>query len=122
MCSNTETKYRNKRVDDVSEQTIKLQRIKRRVEATDTDLSGSVFTDVSLAGTVFKDVNLAGATIDDASLSSLRVQNVNLSGLRISQANLTGASIVDCLTSGMTIGGIAVADLMAAYRTANRLG
>jgi hypothetical protein len=32
-----------------TEQTIKLQRIKQRVEATDTNMSGSAFTDIAVA-------------------------------------------------------------------------
>ncbi len=89
-------------------QTIKLENMKQRIDATDTDMSGSAFTDVSLSGARFSDVNLAAVIINDA----------NLSGLRISNANLTGASIVESLTDGMTIDGIAVSDLMTAYRAA----
>jgi uncharacterized protein YjbI with pentapeptide repeats len=59
-----------------TEQAIKLERIKRRVEAADADLSGSTFTDV----------------------------------------NLAGAAIVQCATDGMTINGIALSDLLAAYQ------
>ena len=88
--------------------TMKLEQTKQRVEAKDADMSGSMFTNVNLKGAVFKDVNLAEATIHDA----------NLSGLRISQADLSGASIVESLTDGMTINGIALADLLAAYETA----
>ena len=102
-----------------SEQTIKLHQIKRQIEAVDTDISGSTFTDVKLSGAVFKNVNLAQAAIIDANMSGWSVRNANLSGLRISQADLTNASIVESLTSGMTIDGILVADLMAAYRLAH---
>jgi uncharacterized protein YjbI with pentapeptide repeats len=101
-----------------TEQTIKLQRTKQRVEATDTDMSGSTFTDVNLSGATFNDSNLAGTTIKDANLSGWCVQNVNLSGLRINNANLTDASIVESSTAGMTIDGITVADLMTTYRAA----
>lgn len=52
-------------------------------------------------------------------MSSLLVQNAKLSGLVIRQADLTGASIVESMTDGMTIDGISVADLMAAYRAAH---
>jgi len=91
-----------------TEQTLKLERTKQRVQGTDVDMSGSTFTDVNLSAATFEDVNLAGTSITDA----------NLSGVRIQQANLTGASVVDSLTDGMTIEGIAVADLIAAYRAA----
>jgi uncharacterized protein YjbI with pentapeptide repeats len=85
---------------------LKLTNIKRPIDAVDADLSGSTFTDVRLSGAKFNDVNLMGCAISHA----------NLSGLRISNANLAGASIVDSATNGMTIDGIAVSDLLAAYR------
>jgi catechol 2,3-dioxygenase-like lactoylglutathione lyase family enzyme len=73
-----------------------------------------------LSGSTFCDVNLSGATFDDVSLAGAKMTDVNLSGLGISNANLTGASLLDCRTDGMTINGIAVADLMAAYRSSRR--
>lgn len=101
-------------------QTIKLEQVKQRIDAKDSDMSGSSFTDVSLIGARFNDVNLAGATINDANMSDWRVQNVNLTRLQINcNADLTGASIAESVTDGMTIDGIPVADLLAAYRTAH---
>jgi uncharacterized protein YjbI with pentapeptide repeats len=88
---------------------MKLERTKQRVEASDVDMSGSTFNDVNLAGSAFNDVNLAGTTIHDA----------NLSRVRISKADLRDASIIDSQTDGMTINGIAIADLLAAYRAAH---
>jgi uncharacterized protein YjbI with pentapeptide repeats len=61
-------------------------------------------------------VNFAGARFEDANLSGWSVRNANFAGLRISNADLRGTSIVDSLTAGMTIDGISVAELMAAYR------
>lgn len=78
----------------------------RRVDANDSDMSGSTFINVNLASAVFDDVNLTGTTLN----------NVNLSGLRISYANLKGASIVQSLTDGMTINGISVTELLACYQ------
>jgi uncharacterized protein YjbI with pentapeptide repeats len=89
--------------------TLNLTNIKQRIEADDADLSGSTFTNVRLFRAKFHDVNLAEGAIS----------NANLSGLRISNANLAGASIVDSATNGMTINGIAVSDLLAAYRLAD---
>jgi uncharacterized protein YjbI with pentapeptide repeats len=99
-------------------QIMTLNQVRRRIEATDADMSESTFTNVSLAGAEFHDVNLTRATIQNADLSGSKVRDVNLSSVRITQANLTGASIAECLTEGMTINGIAVTDLMAAYRAA----
>jgi uncharacterized protein YjbI with pentapeptide repeats len=98
-----------------AEDTIMLSGTKRLVQAEDADLSGSSFTDVDLSRATFNDVNFAGARFQDANLSGWSVRNANFSGLRISKADLRGASFVDCLTAGMTIEGIAVNELMAAY-------
>jgi uncharacterized protein YjbI with pentapeptide repeats len=123
-------------------ETIKLERTKQRLEATDTNMSESTFTNVSLAGATFNDVNLsnatfrnvklAGATINEVDLSNATFHNVklagavihdvNLSGVQIHQADLRGASIRESLTDAMTIDGIAVADLFAAYRAVHGKG
>jgi hypothetical protein len=42
-----------------------------------------------------------------------------MKGAQIRSADLRGASIAHCLTEGMTIDGIAIEELMAAYRKAN---
>jgi uncharacterized protein YjbI with pentapeptide repeats len=98
-----------------AEETIMLSGTKRLVQAEDADLSGSSFTDVDLSRATFNDVNFAGARFEDANLSGWSVRNANFSGLKISKADMRGASFVDCLTAGMTIEGISVAELMAAY-------
>jgi hypothetical protein len=49
-------------------------------------------------------------------MSGWRVNNVNLSGLKLTKANLAGASISDGRYDGMTIDGIEVTELLAAYR------
>jgi len=73
----------------------KLNHCRQQIEALDADLSGSIFNDVNFAGT--------------------SITNANLSNLRITDANLTGAIFEDCNTTGMTINGILVSDLQAAY-------
>jgi hypothetical protein len=99
-----------------AEETIEVNGAKRLVKAERADLSGSSFTDVNLSGASFKNMNFAGALFEDANLSGWSVRNANFAGLKINNADLRGASIVDSLTTGMTIDGIAVTDLMAAYR------
>jgi uncharacterized protein YjbI with pentapeptide repeats len=79
-------------------ETIELKQTRRRVDALDADMSGSSFVNVNLSSATFRDVNLSGATLRDI--------------------NLSGVSIVDCRTDGMTIEGVAVEDLLAAYRAA----
>jgi uncharacterized protein YjbI with pentapeptide repeats len=80
----------------------------QQIVAVDADLSGSTFTDVNLANAKFDNVTLARATI----------HNANLADLRISNADLRGASISQSTMKGMTIDGIDVAELLAAYRAA----
>jgi uncharacterized protein YjbI with pentapeptide repeats len=99
-----------------AEETIQLSGTKRLVLAEDADLSGSRFSDVDLSRTTFNNVNFASARFEDANLSGWSVRNANFSGLSIRKADLRSASIVDCLTAGMTIDGIPVAELMAAWR------
>ena len=82
----------------------------------DVNMSGSVIGNVNLAGCAFKQVNMSGAAIEDANLSGWKVCDVNFAGLRIVQANLQGASIKDSRLDGMTINGILVTDLLAAYQ------
>ncbi len=127
--------------------TMELKHVQQQIEALDADLSGSTFNDVKLAGAAFvkvnlsgstfnnvrlegativdvnlsnatfDDVNLAGAQIHNANLSGWRVQDVNLARLQVTNADLRGATFTDCLTEGMAIDGIQVADLLAAYRS-----
>jgi uncharacterized protein YjbI with pentapeptide repeats len=49
-------------------------------------------------------------------MSGWTVHDVNLSGLRIDKANLAGAAIVNSRLQGMTIDGIEVTDLLAAWK------
>jgi len=70
----------SRRMDMDTRRTIQLERVRKRMEASDADLSGSTFMNVSLAGAEFKGVNLAEATVENANLSKLRISNANLSG------------------------------------------
>jgi uncharacterized protein YjbI with pentapeptide repeats len=78
------------------------------IDATHADLSGSQFQDVRLRDVVVRNADLSRAVFED----------VNLSGLRVTNANLRGAVLTDCAVEGMTIEGVAVSDMMAAYRAA----
>ena len=105
---------------------MKLHRIKECLSVSDSDISGSVYDDVNmsgstvgnvnLAGCTFKNVNMSGATFEDANLSGWKLTDVNLAGLKIAKANLAGASIMEGRMEGMTIEGVLVSDLLAAYR------
>jgi uncharacterized protein YjbI with pentapeptide repeats len=69
-------------------------------------LTGSTFTDVCLGEAKFEDVNLAGATF----------HNINLAGARFEDVTLKGAAIINANVEGMTIEGVLVSELFAAYR------
>ncbi len=99
-----------------ADDTILIQDAKRLLKAEDADLTGSSFTDVNLSRSTFQNVHFVGAQFEDANLSGWSILNANLAGLKIKNADMRGASIAGSLTAGMTIDGIPVADLMAAYR------
>jgi uncharacterized protein YjbI with pentapeptide repeats len=100
-------------------ETMHLAKVNAPIEARICNLKGSKFLDVNLGEAVFDDVNLAGATIKNVNLSELRLEDANMKGAQIRSADLRGASIAHCLTEGMTIDGVAVSEMMAAYRKAN---
>jgi uncharacterized protein YjbI with pentapeptide repeats len=100
-------------------QILNLNHVKQRIEATQCNFADSTFHDVNLANATFDDVNLSKSQFSNVNLSNIQVRNANMSGVKIQDADLRGASIAHCLTDGMTIGGISVADLLAAYRAAN---
>ena len=91
-------------------ETVKIHEARHRLDAAKSDLSGSVFIDV----------NLSGASFDDVNMSGWRVHNVNLSGLHLANANLAGAAITDSRLDGMTIDGIPVTEMLAAFNTAQK--
>lgn len=79
---------------------------KQRLSVKGSDISGSLFDDV----------NASGATLHNVNMSGWHVDYVNLAGLRLTKANLAGASISDSRYDGMTIDGIEVTELLAAYK------
>ncbi|MBV9076440.1 MAG: pentapeptide repeat-containing protein [Methylobacteriaceae bacterium] len=92
---------------------MKLNKVVDRLEVQASDLSGSEF----------RDVNISGASFDDANMSGWIVTNANLAGLRVTNANLAGVRLSACRNVGtMTIDGISVADLLAAYERGRESG
>src|SRR5262245_1265564 len=108
---------------------MKIHQEKHRLQVTDSDLSGSVYDDMNLSGSSYENVNmsggtyhnvnLSGSTFDDLNMLGWHVHHVNLSGLKIDRANLAGASIVNSRLDGMTIDGIEVTELLAAWKAKN---
>src|SRR5687767_4140177 len=76
-----------------------------KLAVSNADLSDSHFTDVSLHAAHFTDVNLSKATFTDIDLSDSKFRDVNFSNVAID----------DCNVTGMTIRGVLVTDLFAAY-------
>jgi uncharacterized protein YjbI with pentapeptide repeats len=95
---------------------MQLNEARERFEVTKCDLSGSTFSEVNLSGSTYENINLSGASFDNVNLSGWRLHNVNFAGARIGHANLSGVTIADSRLDGMTIDGIAVTDLLAAYK------
>jgi uncharacterized protein YjbI with pentapeptide repeats len=63
------------------------------------------------------DVNLAGASFNNVNLAQARFTDINFAGALFDNINFTDAAIgKHCNFAGMTIAGIAVEELLAAYR------
>jgi hypothetical protein len=64
------------------------------------------------------DVNLAGASFNNVSLAQARFTDINLSGSFFDNIDFTNAAVAkNCNFTGMSIAGIAVSELLAAYRS-----
>ena len=86
------------------------------IEHTKCNLSGSKFDDVNLQGTLFNNINLSESTFTDINLTGTQVENVNASNVTFHCVKFEGAAIDRCLLDGMTIDGVLVTDLIAAYK------
>ena len=117
MCSLAKCSGRVFKPSDVEDKKMELFEQRERLDVKNSDLSGSLFFNVTLSGSTFKNINISGASFEDANMSGWRLNDVNLSGMRLANANLEGVMITDSLVDGMTINGVAVTDLLAAYRT-----
>ncbi len=73
----------------------------------DADLSNAAFRDVSLKDAVFENANMAGARFADINLAGARFDNISLADVEITR---------NCNFKGMTIAGVSVEELFAAYR------
>lgn len=63
------------------------------------------------------DMNLSGATFNNVNMSRARFTDIDLSASFFDNINFTNATVgKNCNFSGMTIAGIPVGDLLAAYR------
>jgi catechol 2,3-dioxygenase-like lactoylglutathione lyase family enzyme len=83
-----------------------LFNVQEPVSVQGADIAKSSFVNAKLAQCRFDDVDLQGTTFT----------NVNLSGVALTNVNLTGASIANANLTRMTVNGIAIDDMMRAYR------
>ena len=112
--------------------------------AEHANIAGSRFHDVNLAQAEFDDVNMTKVRFHNINMSDITVSAVQMGGARfkhiglppgskekqrplsfeeadlngttISRCDLSNVKIESCKVEGMTIDGIAVTDLLAAYR------
>ena len=112
--------------------------------AENANLAGSTFHDVNLSDAVFDDVNMSRVRFHNINLSDIDVSAVqmggahfkhfglppgsrgkqrpitfeegDLAGSTIARCDLSNLRIEECQLEGMTIDGIAVTELLAAYR------
>ncbi len=106
-------------------------------EFEDLDMSESRFADINLSEATFHDINLTESTFSAVDLDgalfthigpptpepwntsmgcAIRFEEAALTGSSFVRVNLGNVRLVDCLVEGMTIDGIPVTELIAAYR------
>ena len=73
--------------------------------ARNANIRESEFDDVNLEGSTFHNVNLRSTRFEDINLADAVFENINFRNAKLSKANY----------AGMTIDGILVEDLLAAY-------
>ena len=66
-----------------------------------------------------ENVNIAGAKFDDVNMESAVFNNIKLAGARFTDINFSNASIDHANLTGMTINGLLVTDLLAAYKASH---
>lgn len=95
------------------------------------DMRNTRFDGVNLAGAYFfavltdarfTDTNLARADFDDVNLSGARLHNINLSEASFDNLNLSNCAITNANLEGMTIDGVLVSDLFAAWKASRSHG
>ena len=82
-------------------------------------LENAKFTDSNLTACVFDDVNLGNSRFENVNLSDTSFNNLNMAGASFSNLNLSDAVITDANLKGMTINGVLVSDLFAAFEKNN---
>lgn len=68
-----------------------------------------------MTGAKFNDVNDEGLGFDSANLTGTSFTDVNLSGAQIGNANLSGPANINANIADMTLDGIPLSEMVAAY-------
>ena len=89
-----------------------------QIDSRDADLSHSRFKRVAMLKAAIDDANMSELAVTNVTMKGAKWANVDMSGLSIVDANLLGASISASNLEGMTIDGVLVTKMMAAYRAA----
>jgi len=86
------------------------------------NLSDTAITDATMTDAAFRDTNLSGARFNDVDLSKAHIRDTDFSGGSFSDLNLSNTAITDSKLDGMTIDGILVTELFAAYEASKAVG
>lgn len=78
-------------------------------------VANAQIVDTNLSNSTFDNANLASANIHGSNVSNLQVTDCNMSNSVFREVNLSNARIEDAVIAGLTIDGILVSDMMAAY-------
>lgn len=71
---------------------------------------------ICLSDSKFTNVALLRAEFDDVALTDAKFHNINLSGATFDDINFSNAHITNANVDGMTLFGVKVTDLFAAYK------
>jgi len=71
--------------------------------------------DANLAKSTFREVSLAGSYVEFSTLEGTRFNNVSFDGAQFEECSFVGAAMRSGCCAGMTIDGVQVEALMAAY-------
>ena len=93
----------------------------------DINLSGATFNDINFSDVVFSRAQLGGTVFKQLGLPpgspekqrGIRFEDADMNDSVFKDSNLQSARMEQCNTTGMTIDGILVSDLLAAYAQRN---
>jgi uncharacterized protein YjbI with pentapeptide repeats len=110
------SKFENCRAEGVTFRNVGMPRL----SFEDADLSDLQIRGAQLGGALFRHIGLPPPDhpthVAGARQRPMRFEECDLNGSTIKDSDLTGVAITGCKMQGMTIDGIRVSELLAAYR------